>query len=139
METVSVLSPQEHFLIPHGKAFYTHLCPPTPSFFCLHPPPFLSSQFLLPSLTITPHPPTHLFFLAVNQTGVLAHSLPNSYAFTEINRAVGDGRRTGEKQAGGKQRDREEGEGKGGTVTTKLLHSRYMIIFATVCQHACMI
>lgn len=47
--------------------------------------------------------------------------------------------RTGEKQAGGKQRDREEGEGKGGTMTTKLLHSRYMIIFATVCQHACMI
>lgn len=103
--------------------------------------PFSPRNFSsLPLLSPHTHPPTHPpFFLPVNKTGVLAHSLPNSYAFTEINRAGGDGRRTGEKQAGGKQRDREEGEGKGGTMTTKLLHSRYMIIFATVCQHACMI
>ena len=95
--------------------------PPTPSFL-----PTTSPQ---PSPSSPPSSYYQSSFPPFNRTRVLAHSLPR---LPRPHRGITEG--TDEKQAGGKQRDREGRWGEAGTGTTNLLRGRYMIIFAAVCN-----
>lgn len=92
--------------------------PPTPSFL-----PTTSPQ---PSPSSPPSSYYQSSFPPFNRTRVLAHSLPR------LPRLHTEG--TDEKQAGGKQREREGSWGEAGKGTTNLLRSRYMIIFTAVCN-----
>ena len=116
------------------QSFYTHPSPPHPFIFYLLTPP-LPLDFSPPFSCYQPS------FLPFNQTGVLAHSLPDSHALSEQHRTVGEGKkakRHREKQAGDKHRQRRGSE-KAGTEMPNLPYSRYKAIFTTICQYCCMI
>lgn len=122
-----------HLSSPHPFIFY----PPTPSFPSLPPPPPPPPTPLSALLPFSACYHQPLFSSRSIRPGVLAHSLPDSHAFTEKKNKKYSRWQWGwgEKQAGVEVNRRGWGGGKAGTG----LHGRYMIIFAAVCQQGSMI